>query len=221
MGRPWPQRSFRPSSPSALTRITQSRTACRSMPASRADSARLIPSSALAIASRRRATRGFFSCLARRRSSRALISVRIGKAGMAHSPAKPCPSMNHQNAALGIPFPSHSFTEAVLHIARRHNYRIVEATALRLLAVSESRLSHSAAEQRFQEALLCSKSLGLGPEIAHCRFGHAISLARMDRFREAYRELTDAADLYGDLRMEFWRQRALLASKDVGGEREA
>src|SRR5258708_16684482 len=105
-----------------------------------------------------------------------------------------------------------------LHIARRHSYRIVEATALRLLAVSESRLSHSAAEQRFQEALLCSKSLGLGPEIAHCRFGHAISLARMDRFREAYRELSGAAILSGHLRMEFLRQPALRAPPHVAAQ---
>jgi hypothetical protein len=50
-------RSRRPSTPSALNRITQSRSVWRSMPAWRAARSRLIPSNALATPSRRHATR--------------------------------------------------------------------------------------------------------------------------------------------------------------------
>ena len=56
-GRPGRGQSWRPSGPSALNRSTASRRAWRSIPARRAASARVMPSSALATARSRRAAR--------------------------------------------------------------------------------------------------------------------------------------------------------------------
>ena len=79
--RPALGRSRRPSSPSPSQRTTASRSACRSMPASRAASARLMPSGAPAMAGMRDAARGFRSRRASRRSQAGLArSVRISGA---------------------------------------------------------------------------------------------------------------------------------------------
>jgi hypothetical protein len=63
-----------------VSRTTASCSACRSMPESRAASARLLPSSAWAIAYIREAARGSFSRRAKARRSPALKSVRISNA---------------------------------------------------------------------------------------------------------------------------------------------
>ncbi len=95
--RPLLGRSRRPSTPSALKRITRSRSVWRSMPARRAACPRLMPSNALATPSRRHATRRSLSCRARRRSSSAGMSPRsANRAPMAHPAASPRSAQNRK-----------------------------------------------------------------------------------------------------------------------------
>jgi hypothetical protein len=82
---PPPHWSASPSMPWVLYRMTQSRSACRSMPAASATSLRLIPESALAIASNRRATRRFASVFASLRSTSTERSFLIFSADIASS----------------------------------------------------------------------------------------------------------------------------------------
>ena len=89
---PW-GRSRRPARPSALKRKTASRSDCRSIPAARAACARLIPSSAFAIASIRWAGRRRGSFLASPRNSDAIApSLRIGN-------PRPIPASRQSTAA--------------------------------------------------------------------------------------------------------------------------
>ena len=90
--------SRRPSTPSALKRITQSRSVCRSIPAAWAAAFRLMPSSTLASAIRRAATRPSRSRRAKRRSSAASRSVRI-----ASGAPIPCPPSDRKAGNHGRP----------------------------------------------------------------------------------------------------------------------
>jgi hypothetical protein len=90
--------SRRPSTPSALKRITQSRSVCRSIPAAWAAAFRLMPSSTLASAIRRAATRPSRSRRAKRRSSAASRSVRI-----ASGAPIPCPPSDRKAGNHGLP----------------------------------------------------------------------------------------------------------------------
>jgi hypothetical protein len=112
----WPcGRSRRPASPSALNRITASRSDWRSIPTARAASARLIPSSALAIASNRCAVRRRGSFLAKCRNSHAVAtSSRIGNAR---------PMLPLQMGQHGITVATSGEPTRVTSTARRYNTR--------------------------------------------------------------------------------------------------
>ncbi len=101
-GRPGRGWSRRPPTPAALKRATQSRSVCRSIPAARAAASRLIPSSTLASAISRAATRPSRSRRARRRSCAASMSVRI-------TSGAPIPCPPHRRA------PNHAAKDGALH----------------------------------------------------------------------------------------------------------
>ncbi len=103
-GRPGRGWSRRPATPSALKRITQSRSVWRSMPAARAAAARLRPSSTPAIASSRAATRPSRSRLAQ---GAAVLPLRCRRAPPVPHPSH---SPNPDRRKRITPSPKHRIT---------------------------------------------------------------------------------------------------------------
>jgi tetratricopeptide (TPR) repeat protein len=94
--------------------------------------------------------------------------------------------------------------QRALVLARRHEYRAIEAAALRLMGDAcrhgDAR-DREAAEQHYLKACEISRELALLPELAHCQRGLAQSYVKSNRLPEADRCFEAAAKIYRDTGM--------------------
>jgi class 3 adenylate cyclase/tetratricopeptide (TPR) repeat protein len=111
-----------------------------------------------------------------------------------------------------------SLAARALELAATHGYGTVEVMGERLFAAAVGRLARPAeADQHFARAVARAESLGLRPELAHCRLERGLLLCDLARPEEAAHELGLAADLYAEMGMEFWRAKAAAALDEIGG----
>ena len=97
--------------------------------------------------------------------------------------------------------------EGALMLARTHNYRWHEVTALRLigtcLGLGEAP-DRDQALDHFQEAISLATALEMKPELAHCKFALGRTHERGGNADLAAAALSEAAELYRAMGMDFW-----------------
>ena len=100
---------------------------------------------------------------------------------------------------------------------RAHKERGDEAWALRLLGDLASDREHfSEAEGHYRDALALADALGMRPLAAHCHRGVGVVHRRSGALDHARRELGVARDLYRELDMAVWLERADAELGQVG-----
>jgi tetratricopeptide (TPR) repeat protein len=106
-----------------------------------------------------------------------------------------------------------------LEHARKRKERGNEAWGLRLLGEIHSHpgaLDAKKAEEHYRQALTLAEELGMRPLTAHCRKGLGALYARAGREDEGRAELAAAMDMYRDMEMTFWLEKAEEAMAEVG-----
>ncbi len=106
-----------------------------------------------------------------------------------------------------------------LQLSREHKERGSEAWALRLLGETYSHpdaLDAEKAEDHYRQALTLASELGMRPLIAHCLMGLGALYVRTGREEKGREELTAAMDMYRDMEMTFWLEKAEEALAQVG-----
>jgi class 3 adenylate cyclase/tetratricopeptide (TPR) repeat protein len=99
-----------------------------------------------------------------------------------------------------------------LEAARGQKQRGQEAAALRLSAdVALCELDRERAESSYRHALALATEIGLRPLAARCHHGLGSLYRRTGQGPEAQRHLDAATDLYREMGMRFWLDRALSA----------
>ncbi len=95
----------------------------------------------------------------------------------------------------------------VLTLARSHQYRVLEAWALRLLGEIECQSPTrqvKAAESCFQQALILADELEMRPLQAHCHAGLGRVYQQAKWTDRSHRECTTALEMYHAMGMAFW-----------------
>ena len=99
------------------------------------------------------------------------------------------------------------------------NYRGFAAQTWHLLgdvtAQADATDSHKTAGEHYREALALAERRGLRPLIAHCHLGLGQLHRRAGRSRDAAQHLALAADMYREMTMTFWLERAEEARGDA------
>ena len=118
--------------------------------------------------------------------------------------------------AIGRSQEAGRFADEALRLARAHNERGNEAWALRLLGdLAADREQFSEAEAHYRNALALAEGRGMRPLIAHCHRGLG-GLARRTGARDRARhELGVSRDLYQEMEMAVWLERAEAELADV------
>jgi hypothetical protein len=101
--------------------------------------------------------------------------------------------------------------ERALERARQRRERGYEAWALRLLgeiAVSRNPPDVHVAETYFRDALARGRALDMRPLVARCHLGLGCLYARLEARKQADMEFQSAADMFGEMKMVFWMERA-------------
>jgi hypothetical protein len=83
--------------------------------------------------------------------------------------------------------------------------------ALRLIGETHSHpdaFDAEKSEDHYRQALALSEELGMRPLIAHCRKGLGALYGRTGQEDKAREELTTAMDMYRDMEMTFWLEKA-------------
>jgi len=113
-----------------------------------------------------------------------------------------------------------SFAERALVLTRERGETGFEAWALRLLgeiAVHQEQPDSDKAETHFAEAKKLGTKLGMRPLIAHCHFGLGNFLRRTAKHGGADENLATAREMYRELDMQTWLQRAETRSETYAG----
>jgi tetratricopeptide (TPR) repeat protein len=101
--------------------------------------------------------------------------------------------------------------QRALDLSRDHKERGNEAWALRLLGEIHSHpeaFDAEKAEENYRQALALASELGMRPLIAHCRKGLGALYARTGREEKGREELAAAMDMYREMEMTFWLEKA-------------
>lgn len=105
-----------------------------------------------------------------------------------------------------------------LDIARRHNQRSAEASALVALgkiATAADPPQTTVAEAYYQDATDIAKPRGLRPILASCHLERGLLYRKLGRNAEARAELTAAVAMFDEMTMHFWLERAQLGLCDM------
>jgi tetratricopeptide (TPR) repeat protein len=105
-----------------------------------------------------------------------------------------------------------------INLARERKERGAEAWALRLLGEIHSHpdaLDPEKAEENYRQALALAEELGMRPLIAHCRKGLGALYGRTGQEEKARTELTAAMDMYREMEMTFWLEKAEAAMAEI------
>jgi hypothetical protein len=95
--------------------------------------------------------------------------------------------------------------------SQKYKTRGNEAWALRLLGEVHSHpdtLDAQKAEDHYEQALALASELGMRPLIAHCRKGLGALYGHTGREKKGREELTAAMDMYREMEMTFWLEKA-------------
>jgi tetratricopeptide (TPR) repeat protein len=106
-----------------------------------------------------------------------------------------------------------------LDFSRKHKERGSEAWALRLLGEIHSHpdsLDAEKAEENYLQALALAEEIGMRPLIAHCRKGLGALYGQTGREEKGREELTAAMDMYREMEMTFWLEKAEKAMAEAG-----
>ena len=106
-----------------------------------------------------------------------------------------------------------------LDLSREHKERGHEAWALRLLGEIHSHpeaLDPKKAEDHYRQALALAEELGMRPLTAHCRKGLGALYGGTGREEKARAELTTAIDMYREMEMTCWLEKAETALAGAG-----
>ena len=98
-----------------------------------------------------------------------------------------------------------------LDLSCQHKERGNEAWALRLLGDIHSHpdaLGAEKAEDHYRKALALAEELGMRPLTAHCRKGLGALYGKTGREDEGRTELAAAVDLYREMEMTLWLEKA-------------
>ncbi len=109
--------------------------------------------------------------------------------------------------------------QEALDLSREHKERGHEAWTLRLHGEIHSHsdsLDPEKAEDHYRQALALAEELGMRPLVAHCRKGLGALYGRTGQEDEARTELTAAMDMYREMEMTFWLEKAEEALAEVG-----
>jgi tetratricopeptide (TPR) repeat protein len=101
-----------------------------------------------------------------------------------------------------------SHTREALALTRRLRARGSEAHALRLAGDVASTGSAEDAEGYYREALALAEELGMRPLVAHCHLGLGKLYRRTGDRTKAEEHLTTARDMYQEMDMTFWLEKA-------------
>ncbi len=100
---------------------------------------------------------------------------------------------------------------SAVELARKHQERANEATALRVLAeitaLGDSVDAASAGKQ-YADSLALAEELGMRPLVAHCHFGLGKLYRRVGTRQQAREHLTRALTMYREMGMPFWLENA-------------
>jgi tetratricopeptide (TPR) repeat protein len=109
----------------------------------------------------------------------------------------------------GRPQEAWRLADEALRLAWDHGERGNAAWALRLLGdLASDREQLSEAERQYRDALALADALGMRPLIAHCHRGLGVLHRRSGDLDRARCELRVARDLYRDMGMTGWQERA-------------
>jgi class 3 adenylate cyclase/tetratricopeptide (TPR) repeat protein len=106
-----------------------------------------------------------------------------------------------------------------LEHSRERSERGSEAWALRLHGEIHSHpdaIDPEKAEEHYRQALSLAEELGMRPLVAHCRKGLGALYGRTGQEEKARAELTAAMDMYREMEMTFWLEKAEAAMAEAG-----
>ena len=111
------------------------------------------------------------------------------------------------------------FANRALNVSCKLNEKGSEAWALRVHGEINSHpdaLDPKKAEENYRQALALAEELGMRPLIAHCRKGLGALYGITGQEENARTELTAAMDMYREMEMTFWLEKAEEAMAEVG-----
>jgi tetratricopeptide (TPR) repeat protein len=106
-----------------------------------------------------------------------------------------------------------------LELSRERSERGYEAWTLRLhgeILSHTDALEPEKAEDHYRQGLSLATELGMRPLVAHCRKGLGALYGRTGQEEKGREELTAAMDMYRDMEMTFWLEKAEEALAEVG-----
>ncbi len=106
-----------------------------------------------------------------------------------------------------------------LDLSRERKERGHEAWSLRLLAAVASRSDNpdiETAGDHYRQALVLADELGMRPLVAHCHLGLGKLYRRTGERRQAQEHLTTATDMFREMDMRFWLEKAEAELKELG-----
>jgi tetratricopeptide (TPR) repeat protein len=110
--------------------------------------------------------------------------------------------------------------ERALTLARDRGERGYEAWALRLLgeiASHSDRPDVEAGKEHYRQAMVLAEELGLRPLVAHCHLGLGKLCLHTGKRQEAPEHLATAANMFREMEMQFWLDKAEVFHADQGG----
>jgi class 3 adenylate cyclase/tetratricopeptide (TPR) repeat protein len=113
---------------------------------------------------------------------------------------------------------AHVCATRALALCREHGQRGNEAHVRWLLgelASARGRNSVAEADTHYREALAIADELGMRPLSAHCHFGIGVLGRRRGRRREASEQLVIAAEMYRQMGMTYWQEKAERQMSDL------
>jgi tetratricopeptide (TPR) repeat protein len=116
-------------------------------------------------------------------------------------------SLGEAQLLAGRPEEARALAERALTLAREHQQRGAEASALRLLgdiAARREPAERESAEAHYQQALSLAEELGMRPLLAHCHLGLGTLYGQSGDLVQARAELSTALEGYRRLGMTFW-----------------